>query len=78
MIDKLDGVQVVHLRPEDKVIAIFDTNILTPENACELHEVLCKFFHNRPVIGLFGTELKFVREEDNNAEDNFEKYNSSF
>ena len=74
MIDKLDGVRVIHLRPEDKVIATFDTKILDVESAQEIHCQLCKFFSERPVLGIYGTELKFIREEDENAEDNFEKY----
>ena len=71
---ELDGVKVVVLRPEDKVIATFDTNILDIEGAGEVYQHLRRFFENRPVIGVYGTEITFVREEDENAEDNFEKH----
>ena len=71
---ELDGVKVVVLRPEDKVIATFDTNILDVENAQEIYKHLRRFFEKRPVIGIYGTEITFIREEDENAEDNFEKH----
>lgn len=76
--DKLKDVQIIHLRPKDKVVAIYDPNLLNVEDAAHIHNELCKFFENRPVLGLFGTELKFIKEEeDNNAEDNFNKHLSS-
>lgn len=71
---ELDGVKVVVLRPEDKVIATFDTNILDVESAQETYKLLRRFFENRPVIGIYGTEITFIREEKENAEDNFEKH----
>ena len=71
---ELDGVKVVVLRPEDKVIATFDANIIDVAGAQEVYEHLRRFFENRPVIGIYGTEITFIREEDENAEDNFEKH----
>ena len=60
---EFDGVKVVVLRPEDKVIATFDTNILDVECAQETYKLLRRFFENRPVIGVYGTEITFIREE---------------
>ena len=71
---EFDGVKVVVLRPEDKVIATFDTNIIDVEGAQETYQHLRRFFENRPIIGIYGTEITFIREEDENAEDNFEKH----
>ena len=69
---ELNGVQVIVLRPEDKVVASFDTNVVDIKGAQIIYKHLSEFFEGRPVIGIYGTELKFIREEfDNDAKDNF-------
>lgn len=71
---ELDGVKVIVLRPEDKVLATFDPDIIDLEGARQVYNHLRDFFNNRPIIGIYGTEITFIREEDENAEDNFEKH----
>lgn len=75
MIDKLENVEVIHLQPEDKVIAFYDANIMTIEMAADMHHQLQDFFGDRDVLGVVGTKLMFIREEKiENGEDNFEKH----
>ena len=75
MIDKLENVEVIHLQPEDKVIAFYDANIINVEEAYSIHHQLQDFFGDRDVLGMIGTKLMFIREEKiEDGEDNFEKY----
>lgn len=75
MIDKLENVEVIHLQPEDKVIAFYDPNIINVEEAYSIHHKLQDFFGDRDVLGIIGTKLMFIREEAiEDGKDNFEKH----
>ena len=75
MIDKLENVEVIHLQPEDKVIAFYDANIINVDEAHDIHHTLQDFFGDRDMLGVIGTKLMFIREEKiEDAENNFEKH----
>lgn len=71
--EELKGIQVVYLRPDDKVLVNFDTDIHDIEGACEIYKQIREFFPERPVLGVFGTEILIIKEEEDN-EDNIQKY----
>lgn len=71
--EEIKGVQVVYLRPDDKVLVNFDTNIYTIEAASDVYTQLRDFFSPYPVLGVVGTEVMIIKEEEDN-EDNIQKY----
>ena len=75
--DILNGVSVVVINPEDKVIVSFDTNIHDTESATTMFNALKNFFPKHDVIRIFGAEIKFIKEEKNETKDQIEKYFSS-
>ena len=75
MIDKFENVEIIHLQPEDKVIAFYDPNIINVEEVCNIHHQLQDFFGDRDVLGVVGTKLRFIRKEEiEDGENNFEKH----
>lgn len=72
--EEIKGVEVIRLLPEDKVLVIFDTNIHTVETAQDAYKYLYEFFEGRTLLGVYGTNIKFIREEENNAENNDKEY----
>ena len=75
MIDKLENVEVIHLQPADKIIALYDANTINVEEAYSIHHQLRDFFGDRDVLGIIGTKLVFIREgKIEDGEDNFEKH----
>lgn len=72
--DILNGVSAVVINPEDKVIVSFDPNIHNVESAGVMLNHLKSFFPKHDVIGIFGAEIKFIKEEKNETEDKIEKY----
>ena len=70
---EIKGAQVVYLRPDDKVLVNFDTNVHDIETASVLYKKLVDFFAPYPVLGVFGTEVIVIKEGEDN-EDNIEKY----
>ena len=70
----IKGVEVIRLLPEDKVLVIFDTDIHTVETAQDTYKYLDEFFEGRTLLGVYGTDIKFIREEENNAENNDKEY----
>ena len=75
--DILNGVSVVVINPEDKVIVSFDTNIHDTKSASFMFNELKNFFPKHDVIGVFGAEIKFIKEEKNETEDQIKKCFSS-
>lgn len=71
--DILNGVSVVVINPEDKVIVSFDTNIHDTKSASFMFNELKNFFPKHDVIGVFGAEIKFIKEEKNETKDQIEK-----
>lgn len=71
--EEIKGVQVVYLRPDDKVLVNFDTDIHDVETASILYKELRDFFSPRPIIGVFGAKVMIIKEEEDN-EDNIQKY----
>ena len=67
-------VQVIELRPDDQLLALFDPEYVDVAAANEIFHELRRAFPNRKMTGLWGTDIKILREEDKNAEDNFEKH----
>ena len=74
MKEKKYDVQVIELRPDDQFLVLFDPEYVDLAQAEELFKNLRKAFPNRNMMGLWGTDIKILREEDKNAEDNFEKH----
>lgn len=74
MKEKKYDVQVIELHPDDQFLVLFDPEYVGLAQAEELFKNLRKAFPNRNMMGLWGTDIKILREEDKNAEDNFEKH----
>ena len=74
MKEKKYDVQVIELRPDDQFLVLFDPEYVDLAQATELFQDLHEAFPNRNMTGLWGTDIKILREEDKNAEDNFEKH----
>lgn len=72
--EEIKGVEIIHLLPEDKVLVTFDTNIHTVETASKTYEYLSEFFGERTLLGVYGTDIKFIREEEKNAENHDKEY----
>ena len=72
--EEIKGVEVIRLLPEDKVLVIFDTDIHTVETAQDTCKYLDEFFEGRTLLGVCGTDIKFIREEEKNAENNDKEY----
>ena len=67
-------VQVVELKPDDKILVLFDPQWMDLDQAHQMYKMLKEDFPDRTLIGLYGTNIKIIREEDENAEDNFKKH----
>lgn len=67
--EEIKGVEVIRLLPEDKVLVIFDTNIHDMETAQQTYKYLDEFFEGHTLLGVYGTDIKFIREGENNEED---------
>ena len=67
-------VQVIELQPEDKILVLFNPEWMDVDQAHKMYKILLEDFPNRRLIGLYGTDIKIIREEDENAEDNFKKH----
>ena len=67
-------VQVIELQPDDKMLILFDPEWINIEQAHQVYKMLIEDFPNRNLIGLYGTDIKIIREEDENAEDNFKEH----
>lgn len=72
--EEIKGVEVIRLLPEDKVLVIFDTDIHTVESAQDTYKYLDEFFEGHTLLGVYGTDIKFIREEEKNAENNDKEY----
>ena len=72
--EEIKGVEITHLLPEDKVLIIFDTEVHTIETAQQTYKYLDEFFEGRRLVGVYGVDIKFIREEEENAENNYKKY----
>ena len=72
--EEIKGVQLIRLLPKDKVLVIFDTNIHTVETAQQTYQYLGEFFEGRTLVGVYGVDIKFIREEEENAENNYKEY----
>ena len=72
--EEIKGVEIIRLLPEDKVLVIFDTDIHTVETAQQAYKYLDEFFEGRTLLGVYGTDIKFIREEEENAENNDKEY----
>lgn len=74
MIELSNGVQVIHLQPDDKILVIYDPNFIDVEQAGNMHRAIRNFFDNNDILGVFGTEFKIIREGKlENAENNFKE-----
>lgn len=67
--EEIKGVEVIRLLPEDKVLVIFDTNLHDVETATQTYKLLSEAFEGHIVLGIYGADIKFIREEENNEED---------
>lgn len=75
MIELSNGVQVIHLQPDDKILVIYDPNFIDVEQAGNMHREIRNFFSNNDILGVFGTEFKIIREGKlENAEGNFKEH----
>lgn len=72
--EEIKGVEIIRLLPEDKVLVIFDPDIHTIETAQQTYKYLDEFFERRTLVGVYGVDIKFIREEEENAENNYKKY----
>ena len=74
MIELKDGVQVIHLQPDDKILVIYDPNFVDVAQAQDMHCAIRDFFNSNDILGVFGTEFKIIRKEKiEDAEDNFKE-----
>ena len=74
MIELKDGVQVIHLQPDDKILVIYNPNFVDVEQAQDMHRAIRDFFNSNDILGVFGTEFKIIRKEKiEDAEDNFKE-----
>ena len=75
MIELKNGVQVIHLQPDDKILVIYDPNFVDVEQAQCMHRAIRDFFNSNDILGVSGTEFKIIRKEKiENAEDNFKEH----
>lgn len=74
MIEPKDGVQVIHLQPDDKILVIYNPDVMDLDDACRMHREIKDVFSNNDILGVFGTEFKIIRKEKiEDAEDNFKE-----
>lgn len=64
--------QIIELQPDDKILMLFNPEYVDLENARLMYETLKEEFPDRALIGLYGTDIKIIKENEN-AEDNFKK-----
>ena len=72
--EEIKGVEVIRLLPEDKVLVTFDTDIHDMETAQQTYKYLDEFFEGRTLVVVYGVDIKFIREEENSAENNDKEY----
>jgi hypothetical protein len=72
--EEIKGVEIIRLLPEDKVLATFNTNIHTIETASQTYKFFSEAFEGHIVLGVYGADIKFIREEEENAENNDKEY----
>lgn len=72
--EEIKGVEIIHLLPKDKVLVTFDTDIHDIETASQTYKHLSEFFGERIILGVYGADIKFIREEEKNAENNDKEY----
>ena len=74
MIEQKDGVQVIHLQPDDKILVFYDPNFVVVAQARDIHCAIRDFFNSNDILGVSGIEFKIIRKEKiEDAEDNFKE-----
>ena len=56
------------------MLVTFDTDIHNIETASQTYKFLSEAFEAHIVLGVYGADIKFIREEEENAENNDKEY----
>lgn len=57
-------IQLIELQPEDVIFVLFDPEWIDVEQAQAMFQQILDVFPNRNVKGLYGTDIKIIKEED--------------
>lgn len=67
-------VKIIELQPDDKMLVLFNPEWMDVEQAVEQFKQVQEYFSNYEIIGLYGADIKIIREGIENAENNFKKH----
>ena len=68
-------IKIIELQPDDKMLVLFNPEWMDLEQAIEQFKQVQEYFSNYEIIGLYGADVKIIREEEiKNAENNFKKH----